>query len=79
MFVCSSAGTECVVCVRSGYLQPDKDNCNGLCVGRNNQLQRNGVKSQQSKQELAEKVWGLERTAGSMGTSSVMQILLKKE
>lgn len=26
-----------------------------VCVGRNNQLQRNGVKSQQSKQELAEK------------------------
>lgn len=46
-------------------MQPDKDNCDVLHVGENNQLQRNGVQSQQSDQRLAEKVLGLEWTAGS--------------
>ena len=60
-------------------MQPGKDNCDVLHVGRNNQLQRNGVKSQESEQQLTEKVWGLEWTAGSMGASSVMQLLMKKK
>ena len=39
---------------------------------------KDGVKSQQSKQQLAEKVWGLEWTADARGASSVMQLLIKK-
>lgn len=60
-------------------MQPDKDNCDVLCVGKNNQLQRNGVQSQQSEQRLAGKVLRLEWIAGSMGTRSVMQLLTTKK
>lgn len=56
VFVCNSAGAERVDCIRSGQMQPDKDNWDVLRVGRNNQLQINGVKSQQSEQQLADKV-----------------------
>lgn len=47
--------------------------CGVLPVGRNNQLQRNGVKSQQSEQQLAR---GLDWAVGSTGASSVTKLLI---
>lgn len=51
VFVCNSAGAECVDWIRSRETQPDKDNCDALRVGRNKQQQRNGVRSQRSEQQ----------------------------